>query len=308
MPARHAAYLFAVLVLTPASASPAPIAGVVEVRTPRLATRDLLADRMWDDGEAEYSVYQGTITRYGKSRPLHARIIVVKEDMDVAQRVKSERGPIRGKTRTVIKQNYSHDFATGTYDYHQMCSTFLDREEGWLHKLAMSSIEGCGITYVEILADFNPDASKWRRRSHSYWDGEGDRNETVRAGALHVAADALPLWLRRLRLDARQSFDVSFFASQLSNRVGPFVPLRAHIEVVGRADRHGLPVTFRQERPSTGQGAPRVDRYWFDAAWPHGLTRYESGGEDATVLERVKMMRVAYWQKTAPGDERLLAP
>jgi hypothetical protein len=86
------------------------------------------------------------------------------------------------------------------------------------------------------------------------------------------------------------------------------VPFGAHVEVVGRADRHGLPVTVRQERASSGQGAPRIDRYWFDPAWPHGLTRFESGGEDATVLERVKTMRVAYWQRTAPGDERLLAP
>jgi hypothetical protein len=301
MPAWRVLLPAALFLVRAAAAYAVTIAGHASA-APRFAVRDLLADRLWDDGQAEFSVYEGTITRYGASRALAARIIVVKEDMDLAQRVKSDAGPVAGKTRTVIKQNYLHDFTTGSYDYHQMTSTFLDRGTGRLEKLAMSSTEGCGITFVELL----PQARGWRHVSHSYWDGEADRDRMLvpGAGRTIVAADALPLWLRRLDLSRAQSFEVDLLPSQLAGRVraAAFVP--ATIEAVGRPDRHGLPVRVR----FTGAGGKvRTDRYWFDRSWPHTLVRFE-GGDDPTVLERVKTMRLAYWQKNAPGDERLLAP
>lgn len=274
---------------------------------------------MWDDGRAEFSDYRGTIQRYGTLRPLSARIIVVKEDMDAAQRVKSEAGPVAGKTFTVIKQNYSHDFRTGTYDYHQMCSTFLERATGALQKLVMSSTEGCGITFVELLPktlplgarSFRPDrfppSNAWTRTSHSYWDGEADREESIAqtSGIVMLASDALPLWLRGLELKKAQSFVIDLIPSQIGNRVRPLRLIRSRIEVVGRSDRYGLPV--RVMGIHAGASGKVFDQYWFDAAWPHPLVRFE-GGADATVLERIKTKRLAYWQKTAPGDERLLMP
>ena len=267
---------------------------------PTYVARDLLADRLWDDGQAEFSIYKGTIERYGKSRALAAKIIVVKEDMDVAQRVKSETGPVANRTRAVLKLNYLRDFNTGTYDYHQMSSTFLNRRTGMLEKLAMSSTEGCGITYVQVL----PHSKAWRHVSHSYWDGEADHARTLapRAGRTVVAADALPLWLRRLDLTKAQWFEVDLLPSQVSGRANETKFLPAGIEVVGRAERHGLPVNvLLGGRPDQR----RTDRYWFDPAWPHALTRFE-GGADPTVLTRVKTMRLAYWLKTSPGDERLI--
>lgn len=276
---------------------------VIVRRQPVLPARDLLGDRLWDDGKAEFSVYKGTIERYGKPRDVAAKIIVVKEDMDLVQRVKSEKGPIPKRTRTVIKQNYLHDFNTGTYDYHQMSSTFLDRETGNLQKLAMSSTEGCGMTYVEVL----PRSDAWRHVSHSYWDGEGDRERLIPLRPrdyLKISGDALPLWLRRIDLTRPQLFEGFMLPSQVSGRVAEtrFVP--AFFQVIGKEDAHGLPVLVRLG--GTQPGA-RVDRYWFDPEWPHVLTRFE-GGKDATVLERVKTIRIAYWNETDPGDDRLLRP
>jgi hypothetical protein len=37
------------------------------------------------------------------------------------------------------------------------------------------------------------------------------------------------------------------------------------------------------------------------------LTRFE-GGADPMEFSLVKTMRLAYWEKNAPGDERLLTP
>ncbi|MEO6463326.1 MAG: hypothetical protein ABIP29_09645 [Candidatus Eisenbacteria bacterium] len=268
---------------------------------PTPAPRSVFADRLWDDGKAEYSVYEGTIKRYGTDRSVSAKLIVVKEDMDLARRVKSEAGAGTHGTRSVIKQNFLRDFTTGTYDYHQMSSVFLDRATGALEKLAMSSTEGCGITYVEVV----PRGGSWRHVSHSYWDGEGDRESTIRLPSRHtLAEDALPVWLRRLDLKKAQSFQVPLLPSQLSGRVQHTEVVQAVIEVIGRADRHGLPVIVKVGGKRAGV---RSDRYWFDPAWPHALTRF-AGGADATILERIKTIRLAYWKKTGPGDERLLAP
>lgn len=273
---------------------------------PRLAPRDLFADPLWDDGRAEYTIYRGTIERYGAKRPLKARLIVVKEDMDSAQRVKSDAGPVPGKTWTVLKQNYSHDFTTGTYDYHQMSSAFLDRTTGLLHKLTVSSQEACGLTFAKLISDDRGVS----RALHSYWDGEADLVNAI--GKSHgspdafVLADALPTWLRRLDLSEPQTLFLDIVPAQLANRAQPLKFQMSRIEVVGRPDRHGLLVRVRDESSAPRVGA-RVDRYWFDPVWPHPLVRFE-GGKDATVLERVKTMRIAYWKETAPGDEHLLAP
>ena len=287
---------------------------------PHFAERDLLADPIWDDGRAEFTVYKGTISRYGEARALEARIIVVKEDMNLAQGVKSEAGPVAGKTRVVIKQNYSHDFQTGTYAYHQMCSAFLDRATGAMQKLVMSSTEGCGITFVELIpksvppaepapkGDTHPRPKPWTRISHSYWEDEGDRQEEIASISRDdplLALDALPLWLRRLDLKSSQSFVIDLVPSQLGNRVRPLALVRSKIEVVGRADRHGLPVRVMGIR--SDDGGRGFDQYWFDPAWPHPLVRFE-GGNDPTVLERVKTTRLAYWKETARDDERLLRP
>ena len=270
-----------------------------------LATRDLFADRLWDDGRAEYTTYRGTIDRYGVKRPLKARLIVVKEDMDIEQRVKSDKGPAPGRTWTVLKQNYSHDFTTGTYDYHQMSSAFLDRASGVLRKLTVSSQEGCGLTFATLTGG----GLSVDRTVHSYWDGEGDRVETTSMShgdpGRIVSGDALPLWLRRLDLERAQEFHVDLVPPQLSNRVQPLTFRLARVNVAGRADRYGLPVLVREENPPGRE--IRTDRYWFDRAWPHPLVRFE-GGNDPMVLERVKTTRIAYWKKNAPGDERLLEP
>jgi len=258
------------------------------------------ADRLWDDGKAEFSVYRGTIKRYGVTRPVTAKIIAVKEDMDDAQRVKSDAGLVAGRTTTVLKLNYLHDFETGMYAYHQMTSTFLDRSTMQLRKLAMSSTEGCGITYVEVL----PGASGWRHVSHSYFDGEGDRDVVItpQAGRPAVAWDGLALWLRALDFSTPQKFEIALLPSQIANRARIAAFVRASVEIL---PAKAAGVTARVSYTDR-DGKPRVDMFVFAAAAPHVLTHLERG--DGLALDLVKTQRIAYWEKTRPGDEKLLAP
>ena len=121
--------------MSPAFARGALLVAAALFATPAVGTQGVVRDgapdpfqgALWDDGRAEISVYRGTILRYGKLRPVRAKIIIVKEEMDLAQHVKADGGPVDGRTRTVLKMNTIFDYPTGTYDYHQMSSVCVDR-------------------------------------------------------------------------------------------------------------------------------------------------------------------------------------
>src|SRR5882724_9156228 len=96
---------------------------------------ELLRDGIWDDGKAEYDVYLADEMRYGIARRTEIVHIVVKEPFNTKLRVKAEAPP----WREVLKMNQVVDVPTGVYAYHQMHSSFWDRETGDLLKFSMSS-------------------------------------------------------------------------------------------------------------------------------------------------------------------------
>ena len=86
-------------------------------------------DPIWDDGKAEFSTYHGTTERYGKTRATEARIIVVKEDLVRSTLVKSDAGPLPGRTLEALKMNFIADFPTGTSTvcWAPLCSIYVIR-------------------------------------------------------------------------------------------------------------------------------------------------------------------------------------
>src|SRR5215471_10440891 len=106
---------------------------------------DLLRDRVWDDGRAEYDVYSATERREGSVRPARVVHLIVKEPFDPRTRVKSERpGAV-----DVLKMNQVIDVPTGVYGYHQMLSTFWNRSTGAVVKTSFTSNDSCGNTFKE---------------------------------------------------------------------------------------------------------------------------------------------------------------
>src|SRR5580765_5061642 len=105
---------------------------------------NIATNTLWDDGKAEFCTYTGTTLRYGQPRPTQARFILVKEDLVRATLVKSDVGPVAGKTLEVLKLNFVADFPTGTYAYHQMATTMFDRATLDVLKETMSHSESCG--------------------------------------------------------------------------------------------------------------------------------------------------------------------
>lgn len=259
-----------------------------------IASPEILVSSMWDDGKAEFTVYDGTGVFEGLERSFEAKIIVVKEDFVRDLRVKSDLGPVPGKTTQVLKMNYFHDVSTGVYAFHQMVSVFFERDTFRPVKLAMSSTEGCGISFIVA----KPEGNILEHSSHSYWDDEGDRNLELAWSDEAVFYDALPLWLRGLELGRAGSFVVPLLPSQISSRIGNPRTVTAQIELAaaapGKSER--LAVTVRYDG--------REDRLWFDSEAPHVMVRWEKA--DGTVLKIRKTMRLAYWKNTAPEDAALL--
>jgi hypothetical protein len=290
---RHAVATCALLVASSTtSAAPA-----VDAFPPR-AAHPMQASGVWDDGQAEYSLYDVTGPKEHAVRRYRATMIVVKEDMDLAQRVKSDT-PADGRSTSVLKLNLFYMIPTGTYSYHQMLSIFMARSSWWPLKLAASSQDGCGVTFVEAL----PRRGALMRVAHSYWDGEADRADSVDFDETTVLADGLPLWLRGFDLGAGGSYRIKLVPSQVDNRLRPLAPRDATLEFRGMAPVPNAPLGIRRAwRVDVVVGAER-ESYWFDPERQHEPVRMVRA--DGTVYTLRRTRRLAYWRHTAPEDARL---
>ena len=258
-------------------------------------------DPIWDDGRAEVCVYDVTGPKEGAPRTYRATSIVVKEDMNLAQRVKSDVGPVPGKTTSVLKMNLFFTIPTGVYSHHLMSSAFYDRAAWRLLKLTTSSQDGCGLTFAETLRH----DGVLVRHAHSYWEGEADVADSLAASDGAVMMDAMPLWLRGMNLFWRGSYKLPVIPAQLSNRLKPLVAQEATIAFLGR-EPMVVPAGKYEEvlhvRVTAGKAQ---DDLWFDARAPHPLVSMWRADGSRFVL--AKYLRLDYWNYAKPGDEKLLA-
>jgi len=286
--------------------------------------------QQWGDGQAELSGYELVYPRYGEARRGTAVTIFVTETFADSLRVKSERPERPDSDRfPVIKLNLMQDFATGVYDYNLMTSTFValadvnGRPAGSPTKVAFSSQEWCGQVYAQLLFD----ADDVRLASHSYFDGEADREEKLAYPVGGVAEDALPLWARGLAgpvLQPGESRDVSLLRSLETARLqhletawqhavlsraaapetlavpaGSFDVERFTVEVAeGLADRSYPPGGSRRSLPSQRW------TFWVETAPPRRLVKWtHSSGISAALIASERM---AYWTMNGPDFESAL--
>jgi hypothetical protein len=271
----------------------------------RVETGNVLTDPLWDDGRAEYSIYRGTTLRYGQLRSTEARLIVVKEDLLRDALVKSERGPLQGRTVEAVKMNFIADFRTGTYDYHQMASVFFERASMEVLKENMSHTEGCGITTVRV----GPERGRWMHHAHSYWEGEADRAvpfawpDTRRP---HLFWDALPVSLRRwVADDGPAERMVWLLPSQVSGHapLAATRPVSAAVRTAdgGMLETPGGRFPTRRFDVITPAG---TDTLWFDTRFPHVLVRLRTAA--GRRLDLAGTRRLDYWNHHMNGDEKQL--
>ena len=249
---------------------------------------EILRDRLWDDGKAEYDVYDALETREGAARPARVVHVIVKEPFNMKLRVKADRPP----SADVIKMNQVVDVPAGAYAYHQMHSSFWARASGALVKFSMSSNDTCGNTFEEGWID----GGSLRLFFHTYWDGEGDgeREAVIPPGG--VFYDELPFRLRTLARFEPAQYTIPLFPTVIGSKLGSPAFTPATIRVLPAGGDGSLRVEVSR--------AGGVDRFAFQKAVPHVLTRWER--PDGSRLELKKSQRLDYWNHHAPGDEKLL--
>jgi hypothetical protein len=253
---------------------------------------DLFRDPLWDDGRAEYDVYDAVELREGMARSARVVHLAVKEPFDPKTRVKSDRpGSV-----DAVKMNQVIDVPTGVYAYHQMLSIFWDRSSGSLVKISLTSNDSCGNAFKEGWLERGFLRGFLHLHYHTYWDGEGDGDRRIPAPAGSLFYDELPMKVRCLRRFEPAEYAVRLFPSIIGSKVGTPAFSRATIRVLSRGRGGTIRIEVAQ--------ASGVDRFELDPAPPHLLRSWKRG--DGSSLELRKSLRLDYWKHNRPGDEKLL--
>lgn len=245
---------------------------------------------LWNDGNAEVTRYEARDLRYGIARTSRAVLIVVAEDLLRDRLVKPDR-PGDAATVRVLKLNHVRSIPTGVYVYQQMLSAFLGADRLDALKLTVTSHEWCGNTFVE-----------WRRdrpalEVRTYFENPGDADVPFAPGDA-LFYDALPLALRGLDFVRTREASVRVVDTLFAAHPEPPSIAGGRLTV----ERRAAPASAWRVTLVRGD---RRDVFDFDAAFPHGLSRWErsDGGE----LRRIDVRRFRYWERNAPGDERFFS-
>lgn len=244
----------------------------------------------WFNG-AEISSFKLDQSRYGKNHPGHAELIFVTEPFLTDKQVKNERG--KPNSTTVLKLNALTTFNTGIYSYRTMTSTFrpIDLEK-FPHCLkSTSSIQDwCGQAFQQ----FNYRKNTWTLELRSYFEDEGDANQTLGNGFLEDE-----LWLT-LRLDPKRlpTGDVAIVPGAIFTRFmhKPVQLAKANASILSADGISTYSLNYPAlERSLTIQ---------FDSAFPHIIRKWSektSSGTTTANLEK-RLMNVAYWNLHDPQD------
>jgi len=267
-------------------------AGCAKSPVPALETSPQQINDFWFSG-AELNRYELTQSRYGDEHPGHAEFIFVTEPFDLQQQVKSDHGG--AGVVPVLKLNALRTFNTGLYSYRTMESVFTPI--GPLNaphavKTTLSVQDWCG----QIFSQINRSSGKWRLRSFSYFQSDGDVDRVIDIdGAwleenLFVAARLNPAALPRGNFRAMPSQMFFRFAHR-----PPQV-----FDATGQLDVGGNTMTYTVRYPDIG----RVFTITFDTAFPHIIREWSEGQEASGNMTTARLthrqMNVNYWRLNDP--------
>lgn len=249
-------------------------------------------DALWDDGQAEVSLYEARRPQYGKIEPYEAVFIVVKEDFDAKLLVKAD-PPYQGKQLVpVLKLNAVHSYWTPNYPYHFLASVFVRRDDPTaLVKMTLGSQEWCGNTFKEVKTA----GGRAELHTHTYFDGEGDAARPLDLRPGDLLEDQLPLALRSLRFAPGLEVRRRVLSSLISNNLRrPADFLEAVIRVAGEESVSTRAGRFSAWKVSVEMGELQ-QTWWFEKGAPHALLKMESSDGRAWLLKA--RTRKPYWKE-----------
>jgi hypothetical protein len=251
------------------------------------AARGFLSDRHWDEGKAEFQVYEGTKRFYGIERPVTSSLIVVKEPFDRRKMVKDNAGSL-----SVLKINRLIEIPTGMYDHLFMASLFVEIPTGRIIKYSVGSQDGCGNTYMEYRLNANQGTFKWQ----SYFDEEGSITNRVNM-ANATFYDALPVVLR-YRLTETGEYSLNLVDSQIFHKHRPPRIIRATV-------RNGIDTYKDQQVHRVVVGyEDGEDVFYFAQEFPHVLLWWKA--KDGSELALKHSYFTDYWNRTSNEDRKLV--
>ncbi|MFT7616430.1 MAG: hypothetical protein ACI97A_000051 [Planctomycetota bacterium] len=251
-------------------------------------TSDWMRDGIWDDGNAEYSVYDAEWRRYGRLNKGRVCMLIVKEPWQAKLDTKSEGG--QPADFDVLKLNVIRDINTGVYTYEQMASVFARRDTGALRKYVTGSLEACGQTSTMLM--------KGQLSTRSYWGDQGNRDQNWPANA--IPEDALPLYLRGL-MTGELPTSISVFPSLMAGRLPRLEPTTFSVERKLDVTVKTAAGTFNTVSFTLSYG--RENRVFQFDSTAKGRTLVRFRHSNGTEYTLAKTERMPYWQMNGPADE-----
>ncbi|MFH0794707.1 MAG: hypothetical protein V2A74_11810, partial [bacterium] len=192
------------------------------------------------------------------------------------------------------------------YDYNLMTSVFValqsvnGRPTGSPTKISFSSQEWCGQLYHQLLFD----EKAIREVSHSYFDGEADRDQTLDYPADGISEDALLLWARGLAappLEPGETREVPLLRSVEFARLRhlPVAWTKAVLSRSEKKEQVTVPAgTFEVESLTAAVQDGRRWTFYVEAANPQRILKWET--DDGLKAELLASDRLQYWKMNAP--------
>ncbi|MBI3723031.1 hypothetical protein HY251_03610 [bacterium] len=256
-----------------------------------------LLEASWDDGKAEVSRYDAERTIYKAPRKYELVSIFVKESFDPRTRTKPD-AP-RAGVLDAMKLMRVEDVPTGRlYRYRQTLTVRIARSEpARVLDAAFGSQEWCGNTSCLLV----PRGASLVRSVHSYFDGEGDYEETL-PGETWLE-DQLPATLRALPLAVGFSLEVKLLPSIVSNRQPRgVVPLLSRLKVDGDETIETGVGSLACARVSVSREGETLSTLWIARDPPRALARYEAKDGGKGTLRSLE--RLVYWRDPVSDPEK----
>ena len=261
----------------------------------------------WYEGKAEINTYDLEQARYGEIRPGQVSMVFVSEDFLTDKQVKNDNYTNPNST-PVLKTNIIRRFVTGIYDYSIMTSVFSPTktsEEPHTLKVTTSSQDWCGQTFTQLNY---AGGGQWNKQIRSYFEREGDVNETIPADFLEdelfnrirSGGDKLPVGEFSIvpstsyLLMTHKPYQARRATVSLQNYEGNEAtePTKAYV-IDYVADNRKLEIFFAAEAPYTITG--------WNETYP------ERGRSLVTKARLTHQKRAPYWSQNSVADEGLRA-
>jgi hypothetical protein len=246
----------------------------------------------WNDGKAEFDIYDAQLVREGAPRPTEVIHILVREPFDLKQLVKPDSWAHRGVIQ-VLKLNQILHAQTGLYLVQQMHSNFWRADNARLAKFSLTSNDSCGNSFQEGRRSGEQFACQW----HTYWDGMADGSEQVTLPPNGFFYDELPLRVRTIDFSKPNGgFEIQLAPTIISSKKTALIWKPAQVSYE----------TGAKFIKVTVQHAGGKDEFVLDRDFPHLLREWTAA--DGSHLKLKRSLKVAYWKYGQPGDrERALA-